>query len=61
MIQFREVNFLEISSGTLKNFFEECANNGGKLKYLEIMGKRKLSQEHFDVAEQFGVQLINLR
>jgi hypothetical protein len=60
MIQLKEMQFLEISSESLKYFLEGCVNNGGKLKLLEITGKCKVSIDYFDAATHSEVQLIKL-
>ncbi|RGB37554.1 hypothetical protein C1646_756717 [Rhizophagus diaphanus] len=63
-IQFRVMNNLLFNSNDLKLFFEECVNNGSELKLLEIFGKlgiTEISQEYYDVAREFGVQLIKRR
>jgi len=48
-----------ISNEAFKYFLEGCINNGGKLKFLELVGMCKLNQEYFDIAKRLGVQLIN--
>jgi hypothetical protein len=60
-IQFKAMNNLLFSSNDLKLFIEDCVNNGSKLKHLEITGKldrMDINQEYYDVAREFGVQLI---
>ncbi|PKC13590.1 hypothetical protein RhiirA5_351411 [Rhizophagus irregularis] len=55
------MNNLLFNSNDLKLFFEECVNNGSELKLLEIFGKLgriEISQAYYDVAREFGVQLI---
>ena len=60
-IQLREINFLKLSSKSLKYFLEECIINGDSvLKYLEFNGCESIGQEYIDVTKQFGVQLIKI-
>ncbi|GBB97486.1 hypothetical protein RclHR1_00030043 [Rhizophagus clarus] len=58
-IKFKKMDNLVFNSDQMKCFFEECVNNDSKLKYLEIIGKCEIDQEYFDVADEFGIQIIN--
>ncbi|CAB4428479.1 unnamed protein product [Rhizophagus irregularis] len=60
MIQFKDTQLLEIKSESLVNFLEDCVNNGGKLKILEITGKCKVPKFYFDAVTHSKVQLIKL-
>lgn len=56
-IIFKEINTYIFSSKTLKCFFEDCRNNNGNLKYLEIKGKFNFGQHYFDVAKEYDIKL----
>ncbi|CAB4481335.1 hypothetical protein RhiirA5_410421 [Rhizophagus irregularis] len=59
-IRIKRMDDLLFSSSELKCFFEGCVNNNGKLKYLEIHdGECEFDQEYFDVADEFGIQIID--
>ncbi|CAB4427498.1 unnamed protein product [Rhizophagus irregularis] len=58
-IQFKDVFDPVFKVNYLECFFEECLNNNSKLKYLEIVGSHKIDQKYFDVANKFGIQLID--
>ncbi|RGB29546.1 hypothetical protein C1646_672374 [Rhizophagus diaphanus] len=58
-IQFKDEFDSVFKVNYLECFFKECLNNNSKLKYLEIIGKYKISQKYFNVANKFGIQLID--
>jgi hypothetical protein len=59
MIQFKDEFDSVFKVNYLECFFKECLNNNSKLKYLEIIGRYKISQKYFNVANKFGIQLID--
>jgi hypothetical protein len=58
-IRFIDVFNLIFKVNYLECFFEECLNNNTKLKYLEIVGIHKIDQKYFNVANRYGIKLIN--
>ncbi|PKK70639.1 hypothetical protein RhiirC2_746078 [Rhizophagus irregularis] len=56
-IIFKEINAYILSGKALKCFFEDCRNNNGNLKYLEIKGKFIFGQHYFDIAKEFDIEL----
>ncbi|RIA80551.1 hypothetical protein C1645_792280 [Glomus cerebriforme] len=59
-IQFKEIDRYIFSSKALRNFFEDCKYNNGKLKYLEIKGTFNFGQHYFNVAKEFDIELIQI-
>jgi hypothetical protein len=56
-IIFKEIDDYIFSSKALKLFFENCRNNDGNLKYLEIKGKFHFGEQYFDVAKEFDIKI----
>ncbi|GES95556.1 hypothetical protein GLOIN_2v1872398 [Rhizophagus clarus] len=61
-IQLKVIDGLIFSGNELKCFLKECVKNDSNLKYLEIVEDcdHVINQEYFDVAKEFGVELIRV-
>ncbi|GBB97488.1 hypothetical protein RclHR1_00030045 [Rhizophagus clarus] len=60
-IDFNDVDREMFTSNALRLLFKGCKINGGKLKCLRVKGKFILSQDYFDIANEFNIKLINKR
>jgi hypothetical protein len=61
-IHFKDIDKEDMfTSNALRLLFKGCKYNNGRLNYLRVKGKFLLSQDYFDVASEFDINLVNKR